>query len=171
MSDLTQDRLRYLICYVPETGRFIWRVATKCKKAYTRIGRNHRSRYLKIVVDGKWYPAHRLAWLWVYGEFPNSEIDHINTDKTDNRLINLRLATPLQNRCNRGPTVRCKTGYKGVFWDVERNKWKAEIRFNGQIHWLGRFDSAEKAHEAYSAAAIKIHGEFANAGVVKRSAV
>lgn len=111
---------------------------------------------------GKEYLAHRVLWELVNGQIPsNKEVDHVNGNKSDNRLSNLRLATPFQNRCNAGKRAHNTTGIKGVFWDRAREKWVAYIGVNGIQINLGRHATEGLAAIAYAKAAIRYHGQFA----------
>lgn len=112
-----------------------------------------------MVYRGKSYKAHRLAWLYMHGELPDKSIDHINGLKTDNRIANLRLATNAQQKQNRPRNLNNSSGYKGVA--RAETKWRARINANGRHYYLGRFDTPEDAHNAYVAAAHRLHGEFA----------
>lgn len=106
--------------------------------------------------------GHRLAWLYVYGVHPSAFIDHIDGDKTNNRIENLREATAAQNAWNTGARSWSKSGVKGVSWDKSRGKWFASIFVNRKQIALGRYDAIEDAARAYEAAALRFHGEFAN---------
>lgn len=103
--------------------------------------------------------AHRLAWLIVTGCWPTHEIDHINGSKADNRLCNLRAATPEQNK--RNTHHRNNTGLIGASYSSVNGKFRAQIRVGGKRKFLGWFTNAEDAHTAYVDAARKYHGEFA----------
>lgn len=93
-------------------------------------------------------------------------IDHINGDRLDNRRENLRVCTASQNSMNRGAQANNSSGYKGVIFDKNRVKWRAEICHGGKRLYLGRYNTAEEAAIAYNAAALKYHGEFAYQNVV-----
>jgi hypothetical protein len=104
---------------------------------------------------GKLYQAHRLAWFYVYGVFPSGQIDHINRNKSDNRLVNLRDCSISENKQNSGLYKNNKSGFKGVFKKGKR--YEAGIRVNNKRIYLGKFGSAELAYEAYVSAAKKLH--------------
>jgi len=157
---LTAERLRERLHYDPETGAFTWRASpTGNIPAGSRAGRPNTDGYLQISIDNKRYMASRLAWLYMRGEWPPAEIDHINNDRADNRFAKLRLATHAQNCANRR-VCRTKTvPLKGV--RKAKLKWRADIRINGRMTYLGLFATAERANAAYAAAARAAHGEFA----------
>jgi hypothetical protein len=165
LCDLTAEAAREILNYDPETGDFRWKVATgrRCKLGDVAgwVNRERRTVRRKIAVNGNSYMAHRLAWLYMTGQWPEHEVDHINGDGTDNKWANLRSATSSQNLRNRGPQANNKTGFKGVCFDNTRGKFIATIKLHGKQTWLGMFATAELAHQAYCVAAKKMHGEFA----------
>jgi hypothetical protein len=112
------------------------------------------------MIGRKNYSAHRLAWLYVYGEWPSDQIDHINRNRSDNRIANLRIATPTQNQANRSVCKRNTTGFKGVTVDPRTGRFRAKIRVNGKRTHIGVFDSAEEAGAAYVAASRRVYGDF-----------
>ena len=158
---LTQERLKELLSYDPDTEEFRWRVTRGgTARAGSVAGYARPDGYIKIKIDGKFYLAHRLAWLYVHREFV-PEIDHINGVLSDNRIANLRPATHSQNLGNGRKHSDNTSGFKGVHWDKRRKKWRAVIGHNScQIH-LGRFDTIEEAHAAYCDKARELFGEFA----------
>lgn len=149
-NQITQSRLKELFDYNHETGELI-RTTTPMHlfKKGTIAGRrpNEKRRYLDITIDGKQYVLHRVIWLYVYGEWPEKDIDHINRKRFDNRIENLRLADRYQNMQNLSIQPNNTTGFKGVtkFGD----KWRARISVNKIRFSLGLFDSAERASAAY----------------------
>jgi len=163
-SDSLRDRLNY----DPSTGEFRWREhafsGPMSKFNGMVAGRRSTNGYWEIGIDRHRHRAHRLAWWFCFGPFPiDHEVDHINGDKLDNRICNLRLATRAQNMQNRGNRRSNSTGYKGVTFSKSRQKFIAQIVANGRYYRLGQFATAEAAHEAYKSAALKLHGDFARA--------
>lgn len=159
MSDV--ERIRSLLDYDPDTGVFRWREAVGGRMAGQSAGTLHSKGYRRIKLDGRHHFAHRLAWLYVTGEWPDRAIDHMNGDKTDNRIANLRLATASENNMNMGVRRFSKTGLKGV--SPQRKKYMAQISANGKRHYLGLFQTPEEAHQAYLQRARELHGDFARA--------
>ncbi|MDI4633332.1 HNH endonuclease [Pelomonas sp. V22] len=155
---LTAERLRELLTYDPETGLFIRRVNRPGKwgKAGTVAGHINAHGY-RVIWIGANHMAHRLAWLYVHGAWPDGQLDHINQDKTDNRLENLRLVTHAENMQNRPHQRNNSTGLKGVLPRTKYGGWPALICANNKQIWLGTFDSPEAAHAAYCAAAARLH--------------
>lgn len=100
-----------------------------------------------------------------YGVWPSQQIDHINENRDDNRITNLRLATSVQQGCNQGLRKNNTSGFKNIHWDKQHQHWQARIRINGKRVFLGGHSTAEKAFAVYCAAALKYHGEFANTGM------
>jgi len=170
-EQISADRLRSLLRYDPDTGVFTWRVVHGGRKripagivAGTRFTPAcGKSDYLAITLDGRTYSLHRLAWLYMTGEWPDSFIDHADMDGMNNRWSNLRLATKGQNMQNRRPQKNSKSGRKGVGWLAANRKWRAYICVNRKFRHLGLFDSPEEASAAYLEAAKTLYGEFARA--------
>lgn len=153
---LTADKLRKLLAYDPETGTFTWRVSGVGRKRLT-AGCTDAAGYRCIRIDDRLYRAHRLAWMYVYGVWP-SLIDHVNGTRADNRLANLRLATPSQNAQNKhGLQPSNTSGYQGVSWFPSRAKWVAKITVNRKQHHLGYYDDIVDAHQAYLDARLRLH--------------
>lgn len=154
--DVTAERLHELLDYDLLTGTFTWRVAHRGTAKAGAVAGSPGAGYVCIRIDGRRYLAHRLAWLYVHGGWPDTQVDHINGDPTDNRLANLRMATPAQNQQNqRRARADNKCGLLGV--SLCRGRWQAEIRLNGKGIYLGRFDTPKQAHDAYLAAKARLH--------------
>jgi hypothetical protein len=158
-SGLTIEHLRALLAYDPATGLFTWLVAQSRRNHVGDVAGAMRLGYRAIQIDGRHYCAHRLAWFYVHGRWPVYEIDHVNGVKADNRLLNLREATSLENKRNRKRCRRNTSGFKGV--SAIGRKWRAKIRTDEGRIYLGRFDTPEEAYAARCAAAQQYHGEFA----------
>lgn len=124
----------------------------------------NKSGYFHGRVNQKTYLAHRVIWALYYNEWPYGEIDHINGDRSDNRIENLRIATPSENRCNRGKQSNNTSGYKGVYFNKRNNSWYAEIRKSGTKKYLGSAKTPEEAYKFYTANLETHHGVFANSG-------
>ncbi len=140
---LTQQYLKEIIHYNPKTGLFKWTSEKKYANSHT-IGYTNPYGYHSIMIDGRNFPAHRLAWLYVYGIFPPNQVDHINHDKLDNRISNLRAVTNQDNQRNRRFTGN-SSGFMGVYWDKARSKWKTQIKVNQVVVNLGRYDDITEA--------------------------
>jgi hypothetical protein len=170
LSDpLTIEQLRAALDYDPNTGIFIWKHRPECPPFWNgrwvdRAAGVTDKGYRVVTVNRIRYQASRLAWLFVYGEWPENLIDHANGDTSDNRIANLRDATFSQNGGNMRMPQRNKSGFKGVSWDKRRKKWAAQIGVRGNYYNLGSFNTAEEAHDAYCRAAARLHGEFARFG-------
>lgn len=157
---LNAEQVRALLDYSPETGVLRWkRHMTPRARAGTEAGVIQDGKYRRVGILGRYYMAHRLAWLIVYGRWPEVEIDHVNGNKADNRICNLREATPTQNRWN--TRHRNRAGLTGAGYSAHKGQYRAQIRIeDGGRKFLGWFDSAEEAHAAYAVASKELHGEF-----------
>ena len=160
---ITQQRLKQLFSYNPETGVFVRLVKTNSRaRAGTVAGTLRPDGYLKVQIDKRPYMLHRLAWLYMTGHMPPDWLlmDHKNQIKTDNRWDNLRLADHSQN----GQNIRQVQGrenrtseHRGVHWDGRRQKWFAQIALHGRKKFIGRFNDEASALAAYEAARDTIH--------------
>lgn len=162
---MTQAELKALLHYDPDNGLFTWKVSRQGTARAGRMAGNLRSDgYLMIQISGKNYRAHRLAFLFMTGEFPTDMCDHINGIRDDNRWVNLRQATRAENNRNRAISLANTSGIKGVCWDKLAGKWQAQICTNSKNEHLGYFTTLADAELAVQAARIKLHGEFMNHG-------
>lgn len=155
---LTAEELRSHLTYDPLTGVFIW-LPRRWRSAKGKAGCLSSKGYVVITINDRQYQAQHLAWLYFYGEWPKQELDHEDTDKSNNRIRNLREATPLQNRANTAPRSAC--GFKGV--RKKWSRWESSIVHQGKYTYLGTFDTPEAAAAVYHAKAIELYGEFARA--------
>ncbi len=151
--NITASRVRELFDYNPETGIFTRKVRTAMRtKIGDIVGNRDSYGYLQVSVDGKLCLLHRLAWLYVYGNFPSGKIDHIDRCKTNNAISNLRDVTHKENMRNL-PIFKTNTsGYAGVHQRKDNGRFTAHISCNGQKRFLGNYDSAESASSAYELA-------------------
>jgi hypothetical protein len=154
---LTANRIKERLSYDPKTGVFVWATGRYMGKV---AGHKDHYGYIMIRVDGKQYPAHRLAWLLTHGEWPPNQLDHRDRNRANNAMANLRPATHSQNGANKVVT-KANGLPKGAIFHKVSGKYFALIRVNGKRLYLGQHDTAELAHSAYVLAAQKYHGEFA----------
>lgn len=150
---VTLEHLRFVLDYDPDTGEFSWMDSRPRSP-----GCLNAAGYWVIGIGERGYYAHRLAWFYVYGEWPKRHLDHINRNKKDNRIVNLREATPSQNQTN--TVARGASGLKGAYWHEKRKKWYSKIGFSGKLYHLGYYSSKEEAHQAWATAAVKQHGPY-----------
>lgn len=160
---ITVERVREILNFDPIAGIFRWKITKrgiKKGKVVGGLGGGTDGLYWQICIDGERYYAHRLAWFYVYGVWPK-EVDHIDRNKQNNALANLREATRSQNSKNAKRSRRNLSGFKGVSFQKNRQRWVASIMADGKSTFLGRYATPEQAYEAYCDAAKRLHGEFA----------
>jgi hypothetical protein len=139
-----------LLRYEPETGHLYWKPRPKTpgnnradpSKPAGSLGANG---YVMLNVGGKLHRAHRVIWLMVHGTWPTDTIDHVNRNRADNRLANLRAATRIENQQNHPTRVDNKSGHRGVFWHQEARKWWVYINHNRKRKTVGYFPDFEDA--------------------------
>lgn len=149
---LTQKRLKEVLNYCPETGVFTRKIRTSNRvKVGAPAGCTTSQGYVAIRVDRRRYKAHRLAWLYVHGVWPNNDIDHDDRDRSNNRIDNLRDVTHKQNHENTGLRDDNTSGFRGVSSEPRTSKWVARIMHHGKQVNLGTFPTPESASEAYEA--------------------
>lgn len=169
---LTQEKLKELLHYDPDTGFFTWKERTiySSGKHYSSstwntrfsgkiagfIGKDNKYR---ICINYKTYLLHRLAWLYIYGNFPKDQIDHINDIKDDNRILNLREASNSENMQNlkKAKIDNKSSGLLGVSFNKNINKFVAKIKINKKQKHIGYFTNPLDAHEAYLKEKRKLH--------------
>lgn len=158
---LSAERLREVVSYCPDSGCMIWRVPlSRNSKVGHEVGSIGAKGYRMVGIDHRYYLVHRLAWLYHFGCWPSEFIDHINGDKSDNRIANLRAATNSQNLRNMPLTKRNKSGVKGVCWHAKRRRWVAEIRVDTKLKHIGYFSDLNEAARAYENVAREVAGPF-----------
>jgi len=152
---LSQNRLKQLLHYNPDTGIFTrLSITSNCVK-FGDIAGCLRNGYIRISVENKRYQAHRLAWLYMMGEWPKHQIDHVDHVRNNNQWANLREASNRENCKNRSIHSNNTSGCTGVSWNKSINKWVSYIRAEGDIVHLGVFDEIDNAILARKAANIK----------------
>ena len=154
---LTAETLRQYLDYDAATGLFTRRVTRKGGARAGDVAGTLSLGYVRIQLNGGFYMAHRLAWLWVYGHWPSKHLDHINRIKSDNRIANLREVSRSENMQNTSLSVNNTSGYRGVSYFKQTGKWQAYIATNRKLHHLGLFESPESASAAYQEAAARLH--------------
>jgi hypothetical protein len=138
MPKITYERLHQVLRYDSITGIFHWRISVSGVKIGDEAG-SLGNGYIYIGIDGILYLAHRLAWLYVYGYFPENNLDHRDRIRHHNWIKNLREATQQCNSRNCGNHKDNKSGVKGVYWNKEENKWHARIMVAPKRHHLGYY--------------------------------
>jgi len=139
---LTQEKLKHLLIYNPETGIFTGRIRFGRRGRGVKAGSVDGGGYISIRICGSQFKAHRLAFLYSYGYMPEYEIDHINGVKTDNRLKNLRHVTHKCNMQNMKIRNSNKSSFPGVHWNKKDKKWHANIQSGGIKNFLGLYKTA-----------------------------
>lgn len=171
-QEITPASLSAALDYDPMTGVLTWKhradreVSWNTRRAGQPAGSVLPVGYVYVMLEGKPRLAHRLIWLMTYGEMPSGQIDHINRDRTDNRLANLRLVSQSQNSMNGSKRGNNTSGVIGVSFDRSKAHWRADITVNGQQHYLGRFASKDDAIAARRAAEAEHFGDYAPEGVI-----
>ena len=157
---LTQELLSALLKH-QQDGRLLRKVTTNPRApAHTYSGSPNKAGYLRTRVLGRLYYNHHLVWFLHHGAWP-SALDHINGDRADNRLENLRICNQQQNMHNACRRSGSETGVKGVNWRAAKNKYRARIVVDRKEISLGHYDTLEEARRAVEQARTKYHGEFA----------
>jgi len=158
---LTHSYLKEVLHYAPDTGVFTWLVKRNSRGGGVQPGTIAKNvsvhGYARIGIAKELFTAHRLAWFYVYGNWPKHQIDHINRDRLDNRIANLREATDAQSRQNTSLSKSNTSGVKGVTWDKTSQKWFAKINCNYKQIPLGRFVDIKDATNAYAEAKKRLH--------------
>lgn len=157
---ITQERLKQLLDYNPETGLFTWKIRTSNRVSVgDAAGAKMVVGYWTISIDGKAFLAHRLAFFYMTGAWP-IEIDHKDRNGLNNRWENLRNADEHDNKFNKGPQSNSKSGLKGVCWSARDKRWIAQIKAD-KIKLCKYFKNRDDAASWYAARAAELHGKFA----------
>lgn len=157
MSKPTAERVRELLVYAPDTGVFTWRIQSRKALPVGSIAGSVISGYRLIGINRRQYGEHRLAWVYMTGEWPPAHVDHIDRNPLNNAWANLRLATIAQNAQNTSTTSKYGSGVRGVTWHAGATKWVARIVVNYRQIYLGLFVSLDDAKHAYAEAKKKYH--------------
>jgi len=170
------ELLRKLLRYEPETGKLFWlprdRDFFKSFRSYMSWNARDANTEAFTAIDTSGYKngrilsvslkAHRVIWAMQTGEYPKHQIDHIDHDRTNNKIENLRSATKHENMANRLPSKNSTSKYLGVYWATAAKSWRSCIRKNGKTHNIGIYKCEIEAAKAYDETAKKLHGDFAN---------
>ena len=159
---LTQSELKMFLHYDPETGVFTWIKGRRGHWGNRPAGYVTKRDYVRIKIKQVEYQSQNLVWLYVYGRWPDDVVDHKDHNPSNNKLNNLREATNSQNGANKRVQKDNKLGLKGAC--RVGDKYQAQLKKNGKTIYLGLFETAELAHQAYVEAARAVHGEFACGG-------
>lgn len=156
---LSQSELKEILHYNPNTGIFTWLKTVNGRATKGSIAGNSGNGYVRISYNKNRYWAHKLAFLYMEGHYPDSEVDHINRIKTDNSWNNLRIANVNENSQNKVLNVEKTSKFRGV--RKVNSKWRSNIKCNGVEYHLGYFNTEIEAAIAYDKKALELHKEFA----------
>ena len=149
---LTQKLVRDLFTYDEMTGSLVWKVKpAKQISIGTIAGTSRPDGYTQVKIQGKFYMVHRVIWLLSFNVWPDGDIDHINGNRSDNRLNNLRLVTRKQNLENQKLQASNKSGFRGVSWSNQKKKWRVQINHHGKQYTIGLFNDLLEAAAAAKA--------------------
>jgi hypothetical protein len=155
-SNLTHQRLKELVSYDKETGNFFRNVPVANIKAGLVVARPAKNGYVRMHIDGHLYYLHRLAWFYEHNEWPIA-IDHIDGNKQNNKIENLRSATYGQNMQNTSAKTKAASGFKGAYFHPKTKNWQSKIMLDGKTKSLGYYKTPEEAHQAYIDGKNKFH--------------
>lgn len=145
---ITKEELSSLLTYDPLTGVFLWKESGAGRRRNLKAGGFDSDGSIGIMINGVSHKAHKLAWIYHCGAMPEKQIDHINRDRSDNRIDNLRDVSSAENCRNRGIGSDNKSGVNGVYKNKPSNKWHVQIKVKGKRIHLGMFDEIKDAAEA-----------------------
>jgi len=164
-----EQRIRSLLRYDPKTGNLFWIAcpvpagktqAATWESLKNRPAGQRKENRVVVIIDGRAYQAHQLAFFLPCGRWPAAGINHINGDGLDNRLVNLREASHEQSMQSRKRHRNNKSGFPGVRWHPRAGKWEASVRYRGRLKYLGLFETAELAAKAARSARQELFGAF-----------
>lgn len=157
---ITKELLNELFEYDENSGNFYWKVKRRGVKQGQLAGSKHSEGYVVIGINKKIYFAHRLAWIYKYGDIPEKhDIDHIDNNRSNNKISNLRPATRWQNLANSNHSSG-KSKHRGVWFHKLTGTWQSIIRVNGVAHSVGYFHSEQEAATAYLEKSRELRKEF-----------
>lgn len=158
---ITFEEANTLFNYNPETGSLTWKVSRSSRvKIGQRVGSLMSEGYLRTRIGGRNYLVHILIWLITYGEFPEGLLDHINRDKSDNRISNLRIVSKSGNNKNKNPYSNNTSGHTGICWNPRNSNWMAYISKDRKHINLGSFTEKTEAIAAYEKASLELYPEI-----------
>ena len=159
-QSLSHERLKELVIYRAEDGSFVWNKGRPGAGGGKPCGSLKPSGYVLIRLDGKFFRAHRLAWFYIHGEWPADEIDHINGNRSDNRICNLRVASRSRNSCNKPMRKDNQTGAKSVLYFKDWGAYYVRFNLNKTTYNFGPFTSFDEAKVVAIEKRKEAHGEF-----------
>lgn len=157
---ITVEQLRSEISYDPETGQFHWLTSGRGRRVNGLAGTVNNHGQVLIMINYQRYLANRLAWFYVYGEWPKGEVDHINRNRQDNRLCNLRDISHMENMANTARRSDNTSGERGVCFDHQKWKWKVQLTFKGGKRYAKHFETKDEAVSHARAKRAEMFGEF-----------
>lgn len=158
---IQRNRLMELMSYDPATGQFVWLIGRRNHRpAGSEAGYRRKDGYIVLVIEGKHYLAHRIAWFYMTGRWPMADIDHKDGDPSNNCFSNLREANRSQNTANSRLSDANTSGFKGVSFNRRLGKWEAYITKNRRRRKLGYFTKKSEAVKVRRAAEAAMFGEF-----------
>lgn len=163
VRDIPINEARRLFTYDATTGILAYKRSSGKRKCGDIAGTVGRHGYRLVCIDSRQYLAHRVIWAMAYDEQPPVVLDHINRNKDDNRISNLREATTSHNAANCGLRSHNSSGFRGVHFCKQTKRWRADITIMGKVKNLGRYRTPTDAHLAWFFAASRVHGEFIGA--------
>lgn len=163
MDKLTLAQAKEFFLYDEETGKLLWRASKGKTRSGEEVGAWHHSGYRRILIKGKTYWTHRVIWLMAFGVWPSDQIDHIDGNRGNNLLSNLRDVVSRENSKNQKLRKTNSSGVPGVSWNSRDHRWQAHISGNGKRIHLGYFTDLDSAVAARKAAELT-HGYHQNHG-------